>query len=688
MTGQDSAAAPPLPHDWRMFDPAPVAMAVTRGPRHLLVYTNACYRELFGDRSLGVPVTEAFADLRQRGDLALFDEVRHTGAPVSLTTAPARLRPPPDGDTRYFTFSLSAVGGSGEERGVLVVATEVTDRVAAAERVRTLSEERLRALRRFENLVAAGTQMVWVTAAKGGTIEPSPGWERVTGQTWEQFRGDGWLDVLHPEDRAPMEAAWQQALREVPDEFRYVYRLRTVDGSYRHFDVRAVPVREDGRVVEWVGTCTDIEDRWREERRKDVLARGAAVLAESTKPRAAFAALGDVIVPALADKCGIYLFRDPTDQLTAGTPLVVERIAARTRAGLPAHPARLGEEHIAADSAFARAVRERRVIHASFSPERIPPGTAPPDSVEWLRNVRAHSMVVVPVVIDGTLAAIVDAFSCGDRDPMGPTDEALLRELLEQAHDPLRNIIEFQRTQRVALALQHSLLTEPPRYDDLVITARYLPSPAAADVGGDWYDSFVLGDGAPVLVIGDVAGHDIEAAVTMSRMRNMLRSLTADREEPPGDIIRRLDRATQVLDPDESTATCALVRIEHAPDGGRQAHYSVAGHPPPLVVDRDGGTHFLDAATSPLLGLPIPDEWRVSAVEPLPLGGTLLLYTDGLVERPDEDIDHGLARLAHAASGLARASLDDFCDALLSEAAAVGRDDICLIAARLPEDDG
>jgi serine phosphatase RsbU (regulator of sigma subunit) len=255
---------------------------------------------------------------------------------------------------------------------------------------------------------------------------------------------------------------------------------------------------------------------------------------------------------------------------------------------------------------------------------------------------------------------------------------------LEQAHEPLRNILRFQRTQRVALALQHSLLTRPPHYDALEITARYLPSPAADEVGGDWYDSFVLGDGVPVLVIGDVAGHDIQAAVTMSRMRNMLRGLAADREEPPGDILRRLDKATQVLDPEEGTATCALVRVERAPAGGWQAYYSVAGHPPPLLVDADGGTRFLTAASSPLLGMPVPDEWRTSAIEPLPPGGTLLLYTDGLVERPDEDIDDSLAGLARTAAGLARLPLADFCDSLLAGAASTGTDDICLIALRLP----
>ncbi|MEU3878200.1 PAS domain-containing protein, partial [Streptomyces sp. NPDC029704] len=457
--------------------------------------------------------------------------------PVRLAAAPSEFHGPHGAPTkRYFTFSLSRVPVSGDGHGVLVVAVDVTEEVDAAERSRRVSEERLRALRRFENLVAAGTQIVWVSAAKGGAIEPSPGWERVTGQTWEEFRGAGWLDAVHPQDREPVRIAWQRALQEVPDEFTDVYRLRTTDGSYHHFDARAVPVRDDdGRVVEWVGTCTDIEQQWQERRRVDVLARAAAVLAESTQPRSAFAALGDVIVPTLADKCGIYLFPDPAEQLTGDGPFTVERIAARTREGLPADPPRLGVEHVPAHSAFARAVRERRPVHTSFDPHTVPDEIAPPDTVSWLRRADAHGMALVPVLIDGTLAAVVDAFVCGDRDPIGPADMALMRELLVQAHDPLRNIIEFQRTQRVALALQHSLLTTPPPYDDLRIVSRYLPSPAAAEVGGDWYDSFVLADGALVLAIGDVAGHDIAAAVNMSKMRNMLRGQAAHPQDPPPD---------------------------------------------------------------------------------------------------------------------------------------------------------
>ncbi|GAA0445319.1 hypothetical protein GCM10009544_05130 [Streptomyces stramineus] len=670
-----------------MFDPAPVAVAVTHGPRHTLAYANRVHRELFGERPLGRPLAEAFPELRETEHFALFDQVLRTGEPVTVTAAPLRTGRPPDTEERFFTVSLSALSASRDYRGVLIVAMEVTEEVQSAARARLLSEERLRALRRYESLAATGVRMMWVTAAKGGTIEPSPGWEEVTGQTWEEFRGEGWVDALHPHDRAPMTAAWQQALEEVPDQFEYVYRLRTVDGTYRHFDVKAAPVREHGTVVEWVGTCTDIEQQWLERRRKDLLVRAAAVLAEATQPRSALAALGDVIVPALADKCGIYLLPAPDGHVAAEGPITVERVATRTREGLPSELPGRREEHLAAGSAFARAVRERRTIHATFTPETIPPDTAPPATVSWLARAGAHSMVVVPIVIDGTLAAVVDAFACGDREPFGPADVALMREFLEQAQESLRHIAEFQRTRRVALALQHSLLTDPPRYGRLCVTARYLPSPTAAEVGGDWYDAFVLPDGALVVTIGDVAGHDIGAAVTMSKMRNMLRGLAADRLEPPGDIIRRLDIATQILNPEEGTATCVLARLENA-GSGWQAHYSVAGHPPPLLVTHDGRTRYLDGAASPLLGLPTQDDWRTSAVELLPARSTLLLYTDGLVERPDEDIDQGLDRLARTAALLAGESLDVFCDTLLAEPAATGRDDICLIALRVPEEEG
>ncbi|HEY6739374.1 MAG TPA: SpoIIE family protein phosphatase [Actinopolymorphaceae bacterium] len=667
-----------------IFDPAPVAVAVTRGWHHTLVYTNDQFRALFGERPIGLPLLEAFPDLLEVRYLDRLDDVLSTGEPSTSTSVPIMIgHPRGEPEERYFNVSLSTITTDQGEHGVLLVAADVTDQVTASDQIRILSEERRRALQRYESLVATGAQHVWVADAAGRVIESGGAWEQVTGRSWEEVRGHGWLASAHPTDRGRLTRAWFRAVEEVPDLFQGVYRIRTPDGTYRHIDIRAVPIREQDLVIEWVGTCSDVEDQWLQERRSQLLTRAAAVVTHTRRPQDAFAALSRVIVPTLADACCIYLLPEPVYPSAGGRPTIVDRVAATAREGLPPGLPPLREEHIPRDSAFARAVRERRPVHATFAPGSVPEDIETPGMLHWLTLVGAHNGVLVPVLVDGTVAAVVAAFVTGERDPIGPAEMALMSELLGLAHDTLSNAMQLQRAQRVALALQHSLLTDPPTPDELELQARYLPSPAAAEVGGDWYDSFVLPDGMTVMIIGDVAGHDLAAAVTMGKMRNMLRALAADRQAPPGEMLRRLDTATQILTPEEATATCIYARVEGEPGGPWQLNYSVAGHVPPLLVEADGSARFLLGAHNPLLGL-APNQPRISAIEPLPPGATLLLYTDGLIERHDEDLDDGLGRLLEHASALADAPLDAFCDELLAKHAASGDDDMALIALRLP----
>ncbi|OUC90289.1 SpoIIE family protein phosphatase [Streptosporangium minutum] len=665
-----------------VFDPAPVGVSVTSARDHRLVYANAVYRSVFGDRSLWALAREAFSDHVDRDYyFGLSDQVLSTGEPVTVTDASVAIAYADTGpQERFFTFSLSEISLGGGERGVLLVSVEVTEQVSAAQRIQALSEERRRLLQRYQKLGSVGAEMVWVTAADGSVIEPSPGWERVTGQSWEAFKGDGWLDAIHPDDREPTAESWSRAAREVPHLWEHIHRIRLVDGTYRHFSVRAVPVLEGDTVVEWVGSCTDIEQAWQEDRRWELLNLAAAATADVTRLEEMLSALARVMVPDLADGCIIYLLPDSPDR-PEDAPLVAYLVASAARPGLPALPEH-GEETFAPDNVLTRVVRRRRPIHRTFPPGLPAPGIAPTVVEAWLVAAAANSLVLAPVVVDGTVVAVVAASVCGDRSPISAADVALMDQMLDNAHDAFSNAIEFRRTKRVALALQRSLLPEPPAVPGLRIAARYRPSAAAAEVGGDWYDCFRLRDGATMLTIGDVAGHDLPAAVTMSQIRNLLRGLAVDREEPVGGILRRLDLAMETLY-EEQTATCVLARMECSEDGGWQLNHSVAGHPPPLLVTGDGGGRFLDGFTDPLLGL-LPDLPRSSAVEPLPPDGTLLLYTDGLVERPGEDIDEGLARLCRQAAALAGEPLEMFCDALLSELAADGRDDIAMIAVRLP----
>jgi PAS domain S-box-containing protein len=678
-----------------VFDPAPVGVMVCQGPEHVVTYMNTTYRAVFGNRPLGVPVRRAFADLEERGYLELLDPVLRDGEPVRVSAAPVTVcYAHGEVERRFFSFSMSRIASAEGEPGVLIVAAEVTGEVTTAEHARTLAEERRRTLLRYESLVATSTEKLWVADADGLLVEGSDGWERATGRPWGELRGAGWLGTAHPDDRAALAEAWFRAVREVPELFQHTYRLRHADGTYRHCLLRAVPVRDGGGVLEWMAACVDIEERWRRELRDSLVVRAAAAVTEPENAPDAFAALSRVIVPALADECGIYLLPEPAGQQHGGGLLTVERVAATAREGLPAGLPPRREEHVAPGHSLARAVRERRPVHCSFSPGAVPADVAPPGVRSWLSRTGAHSGVVLPVLVDGAVAAVVTAFVCGDRAPIGPQDRNLMREVVEQAHDALSQALRLQRTQRVARALQHSLLTEPPDHPHLRIAARYLPSPTAADVGGDWYDSFPLPGGALALVIGDVAGHDLRAAVTMGMMRNMLRALAADHGgRPPGEVVRRLDAAVQALDPDTGTTTCVMARVERGPapevDGGDaqgpwRLTYTAAGHPPPLLIAEDGGTRFLEDARGPLLGVLPPGTPRGSATEDLPAGCTLLLYTDGLVERPGESLDRGLERLRRNAAALAREPVGALCDALVTTTPATGRDDIALIALRLP----
>ncbi|GGQ26256.1 PAS domain S-box-containing protein [Actinomadura coerulea] len=657
------------------FDPAPVAVALTVGPEHRLVYTNLAYRAFVGDRPLGEPIGDAFGVAAKQDYGGLFDRVLATGEPMSLVEAPVRPAAAGAGEQeRYFSFSLSRF--THERPGVLVVAVEVTEQVAAVRRADRATEEQKRSRRRFESLVWINAQVVWVTDAFGQVIESSGGWERITGQSREEFLGEGWTQMLHPDDREPTLRSWDQTRRQ-GRPWRHVYRVLTREGEYRHFDVRSAPVVEDGVVVEWIGTCFDIEREWRERQRRELLDRAAAVAAEQTALAEMFAALAEVLVPAFADGCGVYLLPDLGSR-PAGALIIAQRVATAAAGGLRRQlPG--GEERFAADSGFARALQRRIPLQRTFPPGRPPADLLPASTTDWLTAAGATSVVLLPVVVDGAVAAAVTAARRGDRGPMSPDDMALMRQIFEHTHDALSGAVRFHRTQQVALALQHGLLAEPPQLDDLQIVARYVAIPAAAEVGGDWYDSFVLPDGATAVAIGDVAGHDLAAAVGMSQLRNMLRVLTADRLAPPGEILRRLNDAMETLAP-EVTATCALARVEEAGPGRWRFNYAVAGHPPPLLMT-PGSSRFLRGGANPLLGLPWEQPYR-SSTAPLPPGSTLLLYTDGLVEHPGEHLDMGLDRLRRRASALARRSLDQVCDGLLADLPITGTDDIAMIAVR------
>ncbi|WP_432030680.1 SpoIIE family protein phosphatase [Streptomyces sp. 1222.5] len=273
--------------------------------------------------------------------------------------------------------------------------------------------------------------------------------------------------------------------------------------------------------------------------------------------------------------------------------------------------------------------------------------------------------------------------------PPAEAEMRLLADIGRRLALVLDNNQLYDEQRNVAETMQRQLLAPLPQVDHLRMAARYLPAQRALEIGGDWYDAFLLPDGVMALVIGDVVGHDLQAAVHMAEVRNMLRALAWTHVEPPSMIMQRLDEAVTHTS-DAPMATLIFARIEGPEGGPWRLHWVNAGHPPPLLITRDGATGFLSGGHGPLigisttlhLGLTWPD-----AREDLPAEATVLFYTDGLVESRERPIDAGMARLRHHASLLAKrlhaGTVDDFCDELLRRLSPHG-DDTALLALRLP----
>ncbi|MEO9324168.1 SpoIIE family protein phosphatase [Nocardioides sp. C4-1] len=240
---------------------------------------------------------------------------------------------------------------------------------------------------------------------------------------------------------------------------------------------------------------------------------------------------------------------------------------------------------------------------------------------------------------------------------------------------------------QAATTLQEAMLTPLPDVAGLDLAARYRPAAVRDQVGGDWYDAVTLPSGGTALVIGDVVGHDIGAAATMGALRTTLRTLawTAARQRP-ATVVEQFETVVTDLVPG---AMCSLVYAHALPaprggDGCLEVHWSSAGHPAPLVLHPDGTTTWHDDAHGAMIGIGVGrNRPRGEASLTLTPGSTLLLFTDGLIERRRETLDAGLARLAEAVARHATADLDALIEAVLDDVLPpTPEDDVAVIAAR------
>lgn len=258
-------------------------------------------------------------------------------------------------------------------------------------------------------------------------------------------------------------------------------------------------------------------------------------------------------------------------------------------------------------------------------------------------------------------------------------EEALLAQFARLSATSVRNALVYKHEHQAALTLQSSLLpASVPTLDGIDVQVRYRPSGARTGVGGDWFDVIELPNERVGFVIGDVMGHGLAAAAFMGQLRVALRAFATEGHSPS----RVLERADQMLPTisGERIATAIYAIVE---PGGR-LRYANAGHPPPLVAQNGRSASYLSGGLSAPIGVGLPAGSRGESAVRLEPGATLLMYTDGLIERRDRHLDEGLAELQALVSKPAL-NVGELCDAALTLALETApEDDICLLGVQLP----
>ncbi|MFC9075740.1 SpoIIE family protein phosphatase [Streptomyces sp. NPDC057062] len=395
--------------------------------------------------------------------------------------------------------------------------------------------------------------------------------------------------------------------------------------------------------------------------------------------------LADLATEHFADAVTVDLLDTSGDEPPAKDTLVVRRVAQRSAMGGNPETTYLG------------------AIYGEWS---VPPqqlhryqdGSPPARALVTGRASRHHlgpsaSMLLVPLSARGTTLGVAQFFRQHKPDAYGDEDLLLAQEIAARAAVAVDNARRYTYARATALTLQRSLLPRStPAQSAVDIACRYLPAAVQLGVGGDWYDVIPLSGARVALVVGDVVGHGIHAAATMGRLRTAVRTL-ADIDLPPDELLTHLDDVVSRLSAEVTSEASAQSDTESAGDIGATCLYAVydpvagrctlarAGHVLPAVMTRDGTADILDLPAGPPLGVGgLPFE---SAEIDLPEGSLIALYTDGLIEALDHDIDAGLARLRHALAQTS-GSLEATCDTVLEALLPADRphDDVALLLAR------
>ncbi|SDF62204.1 PAS domain S-box-containing protein [Blastococcus fimeti] len=413
--------------------------------------------------------------------------------------------------------------------------------------------------------------------------------------------------------------------------------------------------------------------------RLELLAEAGQVLSSTLDITEQLQRLAALVVPRLGDWCWIVstdehgrlqekasAHRDPgRAEFVAG---YVERMVRTvTPEGAPRRVFRTGQP----------------LVVRNLSPERIASVVADPEARAMLVSLAPSSVAAVPLTIRGQTVGVLCLLNGAERGAHSPADVETAVEIGRRAGMALHHARLYGQQRALADALQRSMLTAPPTIEDCQIVVRYVPAAEGAEIGGDWYDAFQQSTGTTVLAIGDVVGHDTRAAAAMGQVRGLLRGISYSSGGSPAWVLTELDRALEGLAL-HTMATALVAHLEPEGAGGMLLRWSSAGHPPPALVGADGTVRLLGGTEADLLLGVQPGFPREDRTTPLERGATVLLYTDGLVERRDRDIDAGTEELLAVLRECGRLPLDALCDEVLRRMFLPdAEDDVAVLAVRL-----
>ncbi len=334
---------------------------------------------------------------------------------------------------------------------VLLAIALLSTRVDRRVRARDAETEAVRrSEERFRSLVVASAQVVWATGPDGEFHEPQPNWAAYTGTSWEQYRGSGWLESVHPDDRARVAAEWSTALRE-KRVMEVEYRLRRADGQWRHVAVRAVPVMEPGgRIREWVGAITDVTERRRTHEARDFLAEASRVLASSLDYATTLRAVARLAVPTLADWCAV-------DVVTEDGEL--ERLAVEHVDPDKVRLATELEERWPSDRTAPQGVHQvLRTGQAEMMPDipdaLLAASARDPEHLRMIRALGLRSYVCVPLTARGRVLGALSLVHAESGRSHDAVDLALAEELARRAAVAIDNARLFGETEEARAQLE------------------------------------------------------------------------------------------------------------------------------------------------------------------------------------------------------------------------------------------